>query len=206
MRTWWLCLLAPVIAGAQFPPPRLTGVLLERDAGASGEFALRANDNHVFRYQYDARTSVERDTFSGSVSWLKPGDKLVVESDTVSASLLRYARIVRVVDRPAKIAAPEGRLPDPLMQDFERTPQTGNLTFAGVVSRFNSRCLVLRTRGGEQTLLIRRDTRYMSNGDTVEAAVLQPNMRVFVRAGKNFYDQVEAYQVIWGTILDPAQK
>ena len=37
----------------------------------------------------------------------------------------------------------------------------------------------------------------------VDAATLKPNMRVFVRAGKDLYDQVEAYQVIWGTILDP---
>jgi hypothetical protein len=28
-------------------------------------------------------------------------------------------------------------------------------------------------------------------------------MRVFVRAGKNLYDEVEAYQVIWGAILNP---
>ena len=28
-------------------------------------------------------------------------------------------------------------------------------------------------------------------------------MRVFVRAGKDVYQQVEAYQVIWGTILTP---
>jgi hypothetical protein len=28
-------------------------------------------------------------------------------------------------------------------------------------------------------------------------------MRVFVRAGKDIYEQVEAYQVIWGKILEP---
>jgi hypothetical protein len=28
-------------------------------------------------------------------------------------------------------------------------------------------------------------------------------MRVFVRAGKNLYEQVEAYQIIWGQILEP---
>jgi hypothetical protein len=39
----------------------------------------------------------------------------------------------------------------------------------------------------------------------VEAADLKPNTRVFIRAGKNFEDQVEAYQVIWGEILHPAQ-
>ena len=81
--------------------------------------------------------------------------------------------------------------------------QEGNLSFAGVVSRLNGQLLVLRTRIGEQTLLIRQDTRYIDNGDTVEAAQLRPNMRVFVRAGKNLYEQLEAYQVIWGQILEP---
>jgi hypothetical protein len=89
---------------------------------------------------------------------------------------------------------------------LDLSPHTGNLTFAGVVARLNGESLVLRTRDGEQTLLIRHDTRYVENGDTVEAAQLRPNMRVFIRAGRNLYEQVEAYQVIWGSILDPARK
>jgi len=39
----------------------------------------------------------------------------------------------------------------------------------------------------------------------VEAADLKPNTRVFVRAGKNLGDQIEAYQIIWGEILHPTQ-
>jgi hypothetical protein len=31
-------------------------------------------------------------------------------------------------------------------------------------------------------------------------------MRVFVRAGKDVYQQIEAYQVVWGTILTPANR
>jgi hypothetical protein len=46
----------------------------------------------------------------------------------------------------------------------------------------------------------------VDNGDTVEAADLRPNMRVFVRAGRNIYQQVEAYQVIWGKILEPRRQ
>jgi hypothetical protein len=50
---------------------------------------------------------------------------------------------------------------------------------------------------------LRKDTRYLKDGQLVEAGQLQPTMRVFVRAGKDVYEQVEAYQVIWGTILTP---
>jgi hypothetical protein len=106
----------------------------------------------------------------------------------------------------SELTPTDNRLRSTAFPLLDWTSQTGNLTFAGVVARLSGQSLVLRTRAGEQTLIIRRDTRYVDNGDTVEAAELRPNMRVFVRAGKNLYEQVEAYQVIWGEILNPARK
>ena len=206
MRACCLLLLAPLIAGAQFPPPELTGILLECDSNVTtGELSVRATDNQVYRFQFDTKTSVERDTLTGGVSRLMPGDKLTVESDAVTGSLLRYARAIHVLTAKAPLTLADSRLraaDHPLLQ----LPQTASLTFAGVVSKLNSESLVLRTREGEQTLLIRRDTRYVSNGDSVGAADLRPNMRVFIRAGKNIYEQVEAYQVIWGSILEPVRR
>jgi hypothetical protein len=207
MRASCLFLLAPLIAGAQFPPPELVGILLERDANVTaGEFAVRAPDNQVYRFQFDARTSVERDNLYGNVARLNPGDRVAVASDPVDGSLVRYARTVHVLTAPARLTLADSRLRSAVRPALALVPLTGNLTFAGVVSRLNSQSLVLRTRGGEQTLLIRGDTHYVDNGDTVEAAELRPNMRVFVLAGKNLYQQVEAYQVIWGKILEPARK
>jgi hypothetical protein len=207
MRACCLFLLAPLVAGAQFPAPEQLGVLLERDTNvAAGEFAIRAPDNQVYRYRFDAKTLVERDTLSGGMGHLNPGDRVTVDSDPVARSLLRYARTVRVLTAPAEPALADSRLRSTAFPLLDRAPQTGNLTFAGVVAKLTGQSLVLRTRTGEQTLLIRRDTRYVDNGDTVEAAELRPNMRVFVRAGRNLYEQVEAYQVIWGSILDPARK
>ena len=57
-----------------------------------------------------------------------------------------------------------------------------------------------------ETLLIRGDTRYLANGGAVNAADLRPNLRVFIRAGRNLYQQVEAYQVIWGDIPGPPRR
>jgi len=206
MRACCLLLLAPLIAGAQFPSPEQVGVLLERDTNVpAGEFAIRAPDNQVYRYRFDAKTFVQRDTLSGGMEHAHLGDKVTVDSDPVPGSLLRYARTIRV-DAAAPSAVADNRLHAAIPSFLERTPQTGNLTFSGVVARLSSQSLVLRTRGGEQTLLIRRDTKYVANGDTVEAAKLLPNTRVFVRAGRNLYEQIEAYQVIWGSILDPARK
>jgi hypothetical protein len=86
----------------------------------------------------------------------------------------------------------------------ERSMPAGNLTFSGVVFRLTGERMVLHTReGGERSLLLRKDTRYLENGELVEPADLKLNMRVFVRAGKDLYDQLEAYQVIWGDILKP---
>ena len=207
MRARWLLLLTPLIAGAQFPAPEQAGVLLERDLNVdSGEFAIRAPDNQVYRYRFDPQTSVERDTFSGGMGHLRLGDRVSVESESVPGSLLRYARTIRVSNSTPQMSPADSRLRSLGFPLLDLSPHTGNLTFAGVVKRMNSQSLVLRTREGEQTLLIRHDTRYVDNGDTVEAAKLQPNMRVFVRAGRNLYEQVEAYQVIWGSILDPARK
>jgi len=212
MRTPWLFLLAPLIASAQFPPPRLTGVLLERDSNAAaGEFAVRAQDNEVYRFQFNTRTSVDFDGLTSEVSRLTPGERVQVVSDEVSGSLLRYARAVYVL---SPVVVPRLQLADTRIRSaarpagslLDRILPTGTLTYAGVVSRLNDQRLVLHTRAGEETLLIRRDTRYVDNGNTVEAAQLQPNMRVFIRAGKNLYEQVEAYQVIWGNILEPKRQ
>lgn len=207
MRACWLLLLTPLIAGAQFPAPQQTGVLLEHDLNTdAGELAVRAPDHQVFRYRFDSKTVVYRDTFSGGMGHLRLGDRVDVESDAVPGSLLRYARTIHVTGTQPPAPTPEARLRALGFPMLDLTPRTGNLTFSGVVARCNAASLVLRTRDGEQTLLIRHDTRYVSNGDTVDSASLQPNMRVFVRAGRNLYEQVEAYQVIWGSILDPARK
>jgi hypothetical protein len=88
----------------------------------------------------------------------------------------------------------------------DRNVPTGTLTYAGVVFRISPDRLMLHTRtGGEQAIQLRKDTRYLQNGEIVQAEQLGLNTRVFIRAGKDVYDQVEAYQVIWGTILDPKQ-
>jgi hypothetical protein len=207
MRTIWLVLLVSLSSTAQIPltPALIRGILLERDTPAgSGEFSVRAADNHVFRYQFDPKTYVERENLLIDVRRLQPGDKVEVVSDTVPGSVLRYARTIHVLqDVPPQRSLTAGRL-RAYRTPSERIVPAGGLTYSGVVFRLTGERLVLHTReGGDQAILLRKDTRYVENGEIVEAASLQPNMRVFVRAGKDLYDQVEAYQVVWGKILDP---
>src|SRR5690348_11329112 len=95
MRIHWIAWFFPVLLAAQIaaPPPVLRGVLLERDPQtASGEFSVRAADNQVFRFLFDARSYVERDQQAIDVSRLQPGELVEVVSDETPGSLLRYAR------------------------------------------------------------------------------------------------------------------
>jgi hypothetical protein len=196
-------------AAAQTPTPPtaalVRGVLLERDSQpASGQFSVRTADNQVLRYQFDRKTYVEREHELIDVPRLQPGEKVEVISDSVSGSPLRYARTIHVLnDPPPPRPLTMGRYRAYRASD-ERNIPTGNLTYSGVVFRITPDRLMLHTRtGGEQSIQLRKDTRYLQNGEIVEAGQLALNTRVFVRAGKDVYDQVEAYQVIWGTILDP---
>jgi hypothetical protein len=207
MRPWGALFLLAWISAAETPPSAalVRGVLLERDPQvASGQFSVRLADNQVFRYQFDRKTYVEREQQLVDVSHLKPGEKVEVVSDALPGVVLRYARTIHVIyDQPVPRPPSLGRLRSANRLIEDRIP-TGSLTYAGVVFRLSGERLVLHTRdGGEQSLLLRKDTRYLRNGEIVEPATLKMNTRVFVRASKDLWDQLEAYQVIWGKILEP---
>jgi hypothetical protein len=208
MRHWGMLLLAPALLGAQTAPVR--GVLLERDAQVSGgQFSVRLATYEVLRFRFDRQTTVDRDGHVIDVPRLKPGEKVEVISDAIPGLVLRQARSVVVTIDP--LAPPPQPRPPRLGQlrsanryIEERALPAGNLTYSGVVARFGVDKIVLHTRDGkEQPVLLRKDTRYLLNGDIVDAALLKLNTPVFVRAGRDLWDQVEAYQVIWGKILAP---
>ena len=219
MRIMSLSLLAAgLCAGQTAPVPQpgsalIRGVLLERDAPApEGEFSVRLADNRVFRYRFDRKTYVERENNLIDVARLHPGEKVEVVSDAIPGFVLRYARTIHVIEDPQSPRL-TGTTQGPTtqgryrayrsMEERERTLPTGNLTYAGIVSRITPDRLVLRTREGEQTLFVGKETRFVQDGALVAADTLKLNMRVFIRAGKDLYDQVQAYQIIWGSILAP---
>jgi hypothetical protein len=188
----------------------IRGVLIEYDnPGPTGEFSVRAkNTNQVYRFRFDAKTYVEREEQRVWMQSLQKGDTIEVVADRDESLAVRYARTVHVIEaaRPPRAAALSGRLRSYRASPIDLLAPRGNLTYSGVIARLTADRLVLHTRQeGDKTILLRLDTRYLEGGTMAEAADLKPNTRVFVRAGKNFEDQVEAYQVIWGEILQPAQ-
>lgn len=204
----WLCFTL----AAQPPGPESSlvhGVVLERDPeAAGGEFSVRLEDSQVLLYRFDDKTLVDRDRYPINVPRLRPGEKVEVLSDRVAGSLLRYARTIHVV-LPALVAAHPPRRRTAVSLGAVPLADEGplwrpSLSLFGVVGHLTRDRLLLHTRDGDRTVLLLPDTRYFENGDIVDAGSLGPNMRVFIQAGKNLYDEIEGYRVIWGKILAPA--
>ena len=208
MRAVGILLLIPWAAGAQVPvqenAPLVRGVLLECDARPTGEFSVRLADNRVLRYHFDPKTYVEREDRLVDIGRLVAGEKLEVLSDTMAGSPVRYARTIHVIQpAPPPRLLTQGRLRayDPRV---EAAVRTGNLTYSGVIFHLNNERIVLHTReGGSLNIQLRKDTRYLADGQISDLHSLRPNMRIYVNAGKDLYNDVEAYQVIWGSILTP---
>jgi hypothetical protein len=208
-----LALLSPMAAQG---PVIARGRLLETDTGETGELSIRTGTDHVYWYVYDTKTYVEDDRKPSSVPKLQKGDEIEIVSDSGPDAALRYARTIHVVESP-KESALQPRPPslgryamprhpvereDPLQLDLLLL--RGTLTFAGQVCQLNDERFVLRTRAdGEKTIYLRPDTRFMKDGGVVKASALKLNARVYVRGSKNLDGEIEAFQVIWGEILEP---
>jgi hypothetical protein len=200
-----LVLAGLAAAQTRFASPLIRGVLVEREAHATaGQLSVRAADDRIFHYRFDAKTYVERENRLIEVAQLAPGEKVEVLSDEGPASVLRYARTIHVIlPQPPARPLSQGRL-RAYRGAADHYEPLATLSFSGVVSSLEPDRLVLRTKdAGNQTIVLRQDTRFLENGEIVERTTLQPTMRVFVRGGRSLYGEVEAYQVIWGEILAP---
>lgn len=202
------CLVLAVVAiTAQEGPPLaiLRGDLLESEGSDSGgEFSVRAADNHVHRCSFSDKTYVERDRQRASMTAAVPGESVEIVVDNAASAGKCYARTVYLLGRPRpKAALPRPRAL-PWVGSTEHFAPRGNLTFAGIVLRVNPDFLVLRTRSaGQKTVVVRQDTRFLDSGAPATLSALKVSTMVFIRAGKNFDDEIEAYQVVWGDIILP---
>ena len=194
-------------APGQEPTPAgvLRGTIVETGQGAKGEIAIRVEDNHVYRLRYDKRTWAERDGHKIEIRDMKAGDKVEIVSDRSSDPVLAYARHVRVTAADVKrVPCRLHRLGRVYHSPFDDMFPRGDMTFSGNIAEIDPGSIVLRARGkGPTRILLRDDTRYLCQGNELSADDLKMNARVFVRAGKNLDGEIEAYQVIWGSILTP---
>jgi len=146
---------------------------------------------------YDSLSYLELSRNRITVAKLEPGDPLEILTDHKPGSRDCYIRMLQVIP-PGPPPSRATVRPVVTRPAFERP--RGDRTVSGVILSNNGRSIRIRTREGEQTLLLRKDTRYLADGAPQEAAALTVNTRVFVRAGRNLEGGVEAYQVVWGEI------
>jgi hypothetical protein len=204
VRAFGVLLLGTVLSAQTLENAALVrGVILECDAKPAGELSIRAANNEVLRYQFDRKTYAEREDRLIEPARLMAGEQVEIVSDRSAGSLVRYARTIHVIEPKAAPRPISQTRPRPYNPRLD-TVRTGNLTYSGVVMRLNPSRVMIHTReAGDMAIQLRADTRYLENGVLVQAADLKPNTRVFVRAGKDVYNEIEAYQVIWGNILEP---
>jgi hypothetical protein len=171
---------------------------------SGGDLSLRQSSGDVLLCHYDARTVLERDHRAARMATLEPGEPVQVLADRRSNSGLCYARIVEVVNPALELARTREKARAAKANEVAAAAKfspKGDRDLAGVVLRCDGRTLLLRTRGGDATLVLRPDTRYLQDGlrmDTVKV-----NERVSVRAGMDIYGNLQAYQVLWGDFVSP---
>jgi hypothetical protein len=210
------CFAACAAAQTPLPSGLVRGDLLEWETAASGtgEFSIRTTGNQVYRFSFDSKTYFERSSERTTIDRLAKGDLLEVVSDKAPAGTVAYARTVHVVEReqPRRSLSAGRYRATRASSGWETADRSvlddilprGDLTFTGIVARVNADRLVLHTRrDGDKTLLVRQDTRFLDSGVQVDGSALKINTRVFVRGAKNFEGDLEAYQVVWGEILEP---
>ena len=198
------CMIAVALAAAPLGMPADMAKGLFRGSMVSWEGSLtkgvllaRNSAGAVEGCGYDSLSYLELSRNRITVAKLEPGDPLEILTDHKPGSRDCYIRMLQVIPPgpPPSRATPSPAIKRPA---FERL--RGDRTVSGVIINNNTRTITLRTRDGEQTLLLRKDTRYLAGGAPQDAAALTVNTRVFVRAGRNLEGGIEAYQVVWGEI------
>ena len=198
----------PALAQENAPTGIVRGDFVKWDGSKfEGDILLRTAPDRIYTCHFDGFTYMERDGQRIGMAVLQAGDHLEMVTDKNKGSERCFTRTLRVVNKPANqlpgnrrgYRATVGR-----NTLIDQLYPRGNLTFSGVILRLNGQMMVLRTRTqGENTVLLRQDTRYMSSGLPAEISMLMVNTRVSIRCGLNLNNELEAYQVIWGEIDGP---
>jgi hypothetical protein len=188
---------APLFSQQAMPVGFVRGSLLSwQGSAAFGNLTVQRADGAVYDCSYDAHTLFQRNQWPIQVADLNAGEPVEVLSDRKSRAC--YARMLSVVHR---MPEPEGWRPHAVTRPREGFQPRGNLTFGGVVVDGPGGAITIKTRAGERTLLLRSDTRFSGDGVRLEAPGPLLNKHVFVRAGRDTYGLLEAYQIVWGEIF-----
>jgi hypothetical protein len=205
MRVVYLLIAAvPLFAQEEGPIGILRGDAIGREGTTlDGSIVLKSADQHEYRCHYDNYSYLERDGDRIGPIAIKTGDHLEIVADHKPGSTTCYARSIHVLLGSLPVN-PGYRIRQQRRTVADQIFPRGNIAQAGVIVRLTPQLIVLHTRhDGEQTFLLRQDTRYLDSGVLADFSKLGINLRVSVRAGKNLDDVLEVFQVIWGQIEGP---
>jgi hypothetical protein len=187
----------PLCAPADMPKGLFRGHMVSWEGSpAKGVLQARSAAGAVQDCGFDSLSILELSRQRVTVAKLEPGDPVEIIADHKPGSRDCYIRMLQVIPPGPPVSRVNAVAKRPTF-DLPR----GDRTVSGVIIRRDARSITLRTREGEQTLLLRKDTRYLGDGAQQDSAALEVNTRVFVRAGQNLEGGIEAYQVMWGDIL-----
>lgn len=188
---------AALAASADMPKGLFRGRMVSWEGSpAKGVLLARNNAGDVQGCGYDSLSYLELSHQRITVAKLEAGDPVEIITDHKPGSRDCYIRMLQVIPP----APPPSRV-KPAAKRPVLNPPRGDRTISGVVIRHDGESVTIRTRDGEQTLLLRRDTRYLADGAQQDAAAMTVNTRVFVRAGPDLEGRIQAYQIMWGEIL-----
>lgn len=197
-------LLWPAATFAQLTMPigMVRGDVVEWTGTArAGELKIRGAENTIYSCRFDVRTYFEREHMTTTVKSISPGDPVEVVADGVPESSC-YALTVQVVDPRARFASARRFRTVLIDSPTEAFLPHGDVLFGGLVERLDASRMTVLTRHGEVAVTLLPDTRYLDGGLRVDSPALV-NRHVFVRAGRDVYENLEAYQVMWGEIVAP---
>jgi hypothetical protein len=189
---------APLCAPTDMPKGLFHGQMVSWEGSPTkGVLLARSTAGIVEGCGYDALSILELSRQRVTVAKLEAGDPVEIITDHKPGSRDCYIRMLQVI--------PPGPPPTRVTAAVAARPAFdlphGDRTISGVIIRRDARSITIRTHDGEQTLLLRKDTRYLGDGAQQDAGAALVNTRVFVRAGPNLYGGIEAYQVMWGEIV-----
>lgn len=200
---------AASLSSQALPTGFLRGVLVANESSSPGDqFLLQPEHGKVYRFRFDQRTWIEREKERIPGSALRVGELLEVVTDRDPKAMfeVHYARMVHVIEKRVVRPPPPAGVFRFYKHPTEEAWITPQLSFTGVISHLASGEFTLKTRlDGNKRVLLRPDTMFLQSGGQVETMALQQNLRVCVWAAKNREGELEAYQVMWGEILQPNQ-
>ena len=193
--TVWIA--APLCLPADMQKGLFRGKMVSWEGSATKGILLASNTAGTIEgCGYDSMSYLELSRQRITVAKLEPGDPIEIITDHKPGSRDCYIRMLQVVPP----ALPGSRIKPVVAKRPAFDVPRGDRTISGVIIRRDARSMTLRTHEGEQTLLLRKDTRYLGDGAQQDAGAAMVNTRVFVRAGRNLEGGIEAYQVMWGEI------